>query len=92
MSSSVGSIAAVCPGVRNCSYCAEEIRVDAKKCKHCGAFVNKAISKTVGMVFGGGVVFACILAGTQATPSEAILVVGVWAIFALLFAQTFTRS
>lgn len=76
---------------RKCSFCAEEILADAKKCKHCGEFVNKPLSRSVGAVFAVGVVIACILAGMQPAPSEGILAVGVWAIFALSFARMFGR-
>ena len=88
MSSSVASIA----NVRKCLFCAEEILFDAKKCKHCGEFVDMRISKSVGVIFAAGVVVACILAGMQPVPSEGILAVGVWAIFALLFAKMFARA
>jgi len=37
------------------------------------------------------VVIACVLAGFQPAPSQGILAVGVWAIFALLFARMFGR-
>ena len=77
--------------LRRCSFCAEEILADAKKCKHCGEFVNATLSRGVGAVFAGGVVIACILAGMRPASSEAILAVGVWAIFALLFARVFAR-
>lgn len=74
-------------GLRKCSFCAEEILADAKKCKHCGELVNSAVSMGVGAVFATGVVTACLLAGT----TEGATDVGVWAIFALLFARTFAR-
>ena len=90
MSSGVASIATV--GVRKCSLCAEEIFADAKKCKHCGEFVHRTVSKGVSAIFAAGVVIACVLAGMQTAPSEGILRVGVWAIFTLLFARMFNRG
>lgn len=90
MSANVTAIANL--SVRKCSFCAEEILSDAKKCKHCGEFVTKAISKSVAAVFAVGVIVACILAGMQSAPSEGVLAVGVWAIFALLFARMFGRA
>lgn len=75
--------------LRQCSFCAEEIHADAKKCKHCGEFVNTTLSRGIGVVFAGGVVIACILAGMQPASSEGVLAVGVWAIFVLLFARVF---
>jgi hypothetical protein len=77
--------------LRKCSFCAEEILADAKKCKHCGEFVNATLSRGVGAIFAGGVVIACILAGMQPASSEGVLAVGVWAIFVLLFARVFGR-
>lgn len=74
---------------RKCAYCAEPILVDARKCKHCGEFVSKPLSVTVGVVFALGVMVACILAGFQPHSSEAVIAVGIWSIFALLFARTF---
>lgn len=29
----------------NCPYCAEEIKKDAKKCKHCGEFIDQELRK-----------------------------------------------
>lgn len=84
------AVASVC--LRKCPFCAEEILADAKKCKHCGEFVNKALSRGVGAVLAVGVVIACVLAGMQPAPMEGILAVGVWAIFALAFAQMFGRG
>jgi len=91
MSSTVAATTIACLITRKCSFCAEEILADAKKCKHCGEFVNKTISKSVEAIFAAGVVVACILAGMQPAPSEGALAVGVWAIFALLFARMFGR-
>jgi len=92
MSSSVTATAIAGVSTRKCTFCAEEILADAKKCKHCGEFVNKTISKSVGAIFALGVVVACVLAGMQPAPSEGVLAVGVWAIFALLFARMFARG
>jgi len=92
MSSSVSATALAGVSSRKCSFCAEEILADAKKCKHCGEFVNKPISKSVGAIFALGVMVACVLAGRQPAPSEGVLAVGVWAIFALLFARMFARG
>jgi quinol-cytochrome oxidoreductase complex cytochrome b subunit len=90
MSANVTAIANV--SVRKCSFCAEEILSDAKKCKHCGEFVNRTVSKGVLAMFAAGLVVACILAGMQPAPSEGVLAVGVWAIFAVLFARMFARG
>ena len=90
MSSSVSALAGV--GVRRCSFCAEEILADARKCKHCGEFVDRMLSRSVGALFAVGVIIACILAGMLPAASEGILAVGVWAIFALLFARMFARG
>ena len=84
------ALAKVC--IRKCPFCAEEIHADAKKCKYCGEFVNLVLSRPVGAIFAVGVVFACILAGMQPAPSEGIVAVGVWAIFALSFAGMFGRG
>jgi hypothetical protein len=70
-----------------CAYCAEQILLDARKCKHCGEFVNRPLSVTVGVLFALGVMIACVLAGLQPRSSEGVLAVGVWAIFALLIAR-----
>jgi hypothetical protein len=43
---------------RKCSFCAEEVLVDARKCKPCGEFVNRPISVSVGVLFALGVVIA----------------------------------
>ena len=75
-----------------CSFCAEEILPDAKKCKHCGEFVKRPLSMGVGVTFAVGVVVACILAGLKTAPADGVTTVGVWAIFALLFARTFGRG
>lgn len=72
---------------RKCSFCAEEILHDAKKCKHCGEFVKGRLSMWVGAVFAAGVVVACVLARN----GEGVALVGVWAIFTLLFARTFAN-
>lgn len=90
MASSVTSMATA--EFRKCSFCAEEILGDAKKCKHCGEFVNGSVSKGVLGLFAVGVVVACVLAGRVTAPSEGVLAVGVWAIFALLFARMLGRS
>lgn len=72
---------------RKCSFCAEQILSDAKKCKHCGEFVKGKFSMWVGAVFALGVVVACVMART----GEGVALVGVWAIFTLLFARTFAN-
>jgi quinol-cytochrome oxidoreductase complex cytochrome b subunit len=90
MSSSATAMAGV--GPRKCSFCAEEMLPDAQKYKHCGEFVNRPLSKTVGAIFASGVVIACILAGMQPEASGGVITVGVWAIFALLFARMFGRG
>jgi len=77
---------------RQCAFCAVEMPVDAKKCKQCGEFVTPAISVGVGVIFAVGVMIACVLAGMQPGHSEGVIAVGVWAIFALLFAETFARA
>ncbi len=77
---------------RKCAFCAEEILADAKKCKHCGEFVKRTISKSVAAIFAAGVVIACVLAGMQPASSEGVITVGVWAIFALLFAKMLGRG
>jgi hypothetical protein len=92
MASSVAVPGPTSATVRKCSFCAEEILAEAKKCKHCGEFVNGRISKGVGAIFAAGVVVACLLAGMKTAPSEGILAVGVWAVFAILFAKTFGRG
>ena len=91
MSTSVNAAAMASVGARKCGFCAEELLADARKCKHCGEFVNQSISRGVGAIFALGVVIACVLAGFQPAPSQGILAVGVWAIFALLFARMFGR-
>lgn len=92
MSSNVATAALATAGQRKCQYCAEEILADAKKCKHCGEFVNRTLSMPIAAIFAAGVVAACLLAGLQQAPSEGVIAVGVWAIFALLFAKMFGRS
>jgi quinol-cytochrome oxidoreductase complex cytochrome b subunit len=92
MASNATAAALASAGVRTCPYCAEEILADAKKCKHCGEFVNRTISMTVGVIFAVGVMAACVLAGLQPAPAEAVIAVGVWSIFALLFARMFARA
>lgn len=79
-------------GLRKCSFCAEEIHADAKKCKHCGEFVKGSVSKAALGLFAAGVVIACVLAGMRTAPSEGALAIGVWGTFALVFARTFVRS
>jgi len=90
MSSGVTAIAGV--STRKCAFCAEEMLADAKKCKHCGEFVSKTISNSVGAIFAAGVVLACLLAGMRPAPADGVTTVGVWAIFALLFARMFGRA
>lgn len=92
MSSSVTAAAMANVGPRKCSFCAEEILADVRKCKHCGEFVNQTLSKSVGAIFAVGVVIACVLAGMQPEPSGGVTTVGIWAIFALLFAGMFGRA
>jgi hypothetical protein len=74
--------------VRKCEFCAEEILAEAKKCKHCGEFVDRSISVGVGVIFALGLITACVLAGFQPAASDGVVAVGVWAIFVLLFART----
>ena len=92
MSSSVAATALGSVGPRKCSFCAEEILADARKCRHCGEFVAATLSRGVGAIFAAGVVIACLLAGMQPAPSEGVTAVGVWAIFALLFARMIGRG
>jgi hypothetical protein len=87
MSSTITATATADVSLRKCSFCAEDILSDARKCKHCGEFVNGTLSMGVGVVFAVGLVIACIMAKT----AEDATLVGVWAIFALLFARTFGR-
>jgi len=87
MSSTVASVGSA--SFQTCSFCAEEILADARKCKHCGEFVHRKISMPVLVVFALGIVFACVLTGSQPAPSEGILAVGVWSIFTVLFARMF---
>jgi hypothetical protein len=89
MASSVTATALSDLTPRKCGYCAEEILPDAKKCKHCGEFVNRPISITVGMLFALGVMIACVLAGFEPRSSEGVIAVGVWSIFVLLFVRMF---
>ena len=65
MSSSVAATALGSVGPRKCSFCAEEILADARKCRHCGEFVAATLSRGVGAIFAAGVVIACLLAGMQ---------------------------
>jgi hypothetical protein len=85
----MSSVATATPDVsfRKCSFCGEEILSDAKKCKHCGEFLNEKLSMGIGAVFAAGVIIACLMART----GEGVMQVGVWAIFTLLFARTFGR-
>ena len=84
------SVDALCDlNERKCAYCAEAILPDARKCKHCGEFVSKPLSARIGALFALGVMIACVLAGFQPRSSEAVIAVGVWSIFALLFARMF---
>ncbi|HXY02724.1 MAG TPA: hypothetical protein VEI49_04060 [Terriglobales bacterium] len=92
MSSSAPATAMASVNTRKCPFCAEEILSEAKKCKHCGEFVNGKVSKRVLAIFSAGVVIACVLAGMQTASSEGVLAVGVWAIFALLLAEMFVRG
>ena len=92
MSSTIAATAMVSENPRKCSFCAEEILPDARKCKHCGEFLNATLSKSVGAVFAAGVVIACVLAGMLPTSSQGVTTVGVWAIFALLFARMFGKG
>jgi len=89
MSSSVAALTNV--NVQKCQFCSEEIRAEARKCKHCGEFVKSAVSKRILAIFAAGVVIACVLAGMQPS-SQGVLLVGVWAIFALSFARMFRRA
>lgn len=72
---------------RKCSFCAEEILAEARKCKHCGEFVERTLSVGVGGIFAAGVIAACIFAGS----AENSIAVALWAIFVLLFAKMFAR-
>ena len=85
----MSSIVTATPDVtfRKCSFCAEQILGDARKCKHCGEYVKGPLSMGVAVVFAVGVVIACLMART----AEGATVAGVWSIFALLFARTFGR-
>lgn len=87
MSSTVTTVSNSDGSSRKCMFCAEEILSDARKCKHCGEFVNGTLSMGVGAVFAVGVVIACLIART----GEGVTIVGVWSIFTLLFARTFGR-
>lgn len=91
MASSV-AVSSPTAAVRKCPFCAEEILAEAKKCKHCGEFVNARVSKAIGAIFAAGLVIACLVAGMKTAPAEGILAVGVWAVFAILFANTFGRA
>jgi hypothetical protein len=92
MSSSAAGTATACANTRKCSFCAEEVLRDAKKCKHCGEFVDGKISRRILAIFAAGVVIACVLAGMRTASSEGVLAVGVWAIFALQLAGMFVRG
>jgi len=78
--------------MRKCSFCSEQILADAKKCKHSGEFVRQPISRPVAAIFAGGVIVACLLAGMSPSPAQGTLAVGVWAIFALMFARVCGRG
>ena len=92
MSTNVITPAIASVSTRECSFCNEAILADARKCKHCGEFVKQRISKSVGAIFAAGVMIACVLAGMLPASSEGVITVGVWSIFALLFASTFARG
>jgi len=92
MSSSVTAAALASVNPKKCSFCAEEILADARKCKHCGEFVTRTLSTGVAVIFAVGVIIACILAGMQPASGENVTTVGVWAIFALLFARMSGRG
>jgi len=92
MSSTTAATAMASVNTRKCSFCAEEIASDAKKCKLCGEFVNGKVSRRVLAIFSAGIVIACVVAGMQTASSEGVLAVGVWAIFALLLAEMFVRG
>ena len=32
--------------MKTCPYCSEEVQATAKKCKHCGEFLEKALGRT----------------------------------------------
>ena len=76
---------------QKCQFCSEEILAEARKCKHCAEFVKSTISKRVLAIFATGVVIACVLAGMHPS-SQGVLLVGVWAIFALSFARMFGKA
>jgi len=92
MSSSAAGTATSGAYTRKCPFCAEEVLHDAKKCKHCGEFVDGKISRRILAIFAAGVVIACVLAGMRTASSEGVLAVGVWAIFALQLAGMFVRG
>jgi len=92
MSATVTAAGVASLSTRKCSFCAEEILADAKKCRHCGEFVRPVVSKSTGAIFAAGLVLACVLAGTRTDASAGVLAVGVWAIFALLFAKMLASS
>jgi hypothetical protein len=92
MPSSAAATATASVNTCKCSFCAEEILCDARKCKHCGEFVNGKVFKRILAIFAAGVVMACVLAGMRTASSEGVLAVGVWAIFALQLAGMFVRG
>ena len=40
--------------VRECPYCSEEIALNAKKCKHCGEFLDPTLAASMGKGVIGG--------------------------------------
>jgi hypothetical protein len=87
MSSTGVALARENAATRKCEFCAEEILAEAKKCKHCGEFVDRLISIGVGVIVALSLITACVLAGFQPAASDGVVAVGVWAVFVLLFAR-----